>query len=135
MMIPAKLVAAGLVLAGVINLLPVVGMAGAAWLRSLYGLEIRSLDLEILLRHRAVLFGIVGVLLLVAAARPGLRDVAVLVAGASMASFIVIALIVGGYGPAIRKVVIADIIGLLALAPAAFARFGAGALKSRATDG
>jgi hypothetical protein len=122
MVIPAKLVAGGLVLAGIINLLPVVGMAGAAWLRSLYGLEIRSLDLEILLRHRAVLFGIVGGLLLVAAFRPGLRDVAVLVAGASMMSFIVIALLVGGYGPAIRKVVIVDIVGLLALVPAIVTR-------------
>ncbi|MCV9936667.1 hypothetical protein OIU35_09850 [Boseaceae bacterium BT-24-1] len=122
MVIPAKLVATGLVLAGIINLLPVVGMAGAAWLRSLYGLEIRSVDLEILLRHRALLFGIVGALLLAAALRPGLRDVAMLVAGASMASFIVIALLVGGYGPAIRKVVIADIIGLLALVPAIVAR-------------
>ncbi|MFC5421259.1 hypothetical protein ACFPOB_17010 [Bosea eneae] len=122
MVIPAKLVAGGLVLAGIINLLPVVGMAGADWLRSLYGLEIRSLDLEILLRHRAVLFGIVGGLLLVAAFRPGLRDVAVLVAGASMMSFIVIALLVGGYGPAIRKVVIVDIVGILALVPAIVAR-------------
>lgn len=122
MVIPAKLVAGGLVLAGIINLLPVVGMAGGAWLRSLYGLEIRSLDLEILLRHRAVLFGIVGGLLLLAAFRPGLRDVAVLVAGASMMSFIVIALLVGGYGPAIRKVVIVDIVGLLALVPAIVAR-------------
>lgn len=122
MVIPAKLVAGGLVLAGIINLLPVVGMAGAAWLRSLYGLEIRSLDLEILLRHRAVLFGIVGGLLLVAVFRPGLRDVAVLVAGASMMSFIVIALLVGGYGPAIRKVVIVDIVGILAIVPAIVAR-------------
>ena len=122
MVIPAKLVAGGLVLAGIINLLPVVGVAGAAWLRSLYGLEIGSLDLEILLRHRAVLFGIVGGLLLVAVFRPRLREVAVLVAGASMASFILIALLVGNYGPAIRKVVIADIIGLLALVPAMFAR-------------
>ena len=122
MVIPAKLVAGGLVLAGTINLLPVVGMAGAAWLRSLYGLEIRSLDLEILLRHRAVLFGIVGGLLLVAVFRPGLRDVAVIVAGASMMSFIVIALLVGGYGPAIRKVVIVDIVGILALVPAIVAR-------------
>lgn len=122
MAIPAPFVAVGFVIAGVINLLPTVGVAGASWLRSLYGFEIANPDLEILLRHRAILFGILGVLLLVAAMRPGLRDVAALVAGASMASFIVVALIVGGYGPAITKVVIADIIGLLALVPAALAR-------------
>ncbi|CAN7540365.1 hypothetical protein LJR090_004559 [Bosea sp. LjRoot90] len=123
MAIPAKLVSVGLAIAGIVNLLPTIGVAGAGWLRSLYGFEIANPDLEILLRHRALLFGIVGVLLLAATLRPGLRDVAVLVAGASMASFIVIALLVGGYGPAIRKVVIADIIGLLALVPAIVARF------------
>jgi hypothetical protein len=118
MAIPAKLVPIGLVIAGIVNLLPTIGVAGASWLRSLYGFEIANPDLEILLRHRAVLFGLVGLLLLAAALRPGLRNVAVLVAGASMASFIVIAFMVGGYGPAITKIVIADIIGLLALAPA-----------------
>ncbi|GAU82442.1 hypothetical protein BIWAKO_02360 [Bosea sp. BIWAKO-01] len=125
-MIPAKLVAGGLVLAGVISFLPTVGVAGVSWLRSLYGFEIDNPDLEILLRHRAVLFGILGTLLFAAAIRPGLRDTAALVAGASMASFIAIALVVGGYGPSIRKVVIADIVGLLALAPAALARLGPG---------
>ncbi|WP_420101108.1 hypothetical protein [Bosea sp. (in: a-proteobacteria)] len=114
----AKLAPIGLVAAGIINLLPVTGVAGASWLRSLYGFEIASADLEILLRHRAVLFGVIGFLLIAAAFRPGLRSVAVLVAGASMASFIVIALFVGGYGPAITKIVIADLIGLLALVPA-----------------
>lgn len=122
MAIPAKLVPIGLVIAGIVNLLPTIGVAGASWLRSLYGFEIANPDLEILLRHRAVLFGLVGVLLLVAALRPGLRNVAVLVAGASMASFIVIAFMVGGFGPAITKIVIADIIGLLALVPAIVAR-------------
>jgi len=122
MAIPAKLVSVGLAIAGIINLLPTIGVAGAGWLRSLYGFEVADPDLEILLRHRAILFGIVGALLLAAAFRPGLRDVAVLIAGASMASFIVIALLVGGYGSAITKIVIADIIGLLALVPTALAR-------------
>ena len=117
----AKAAPIGLVVAGIINLLPTPGAVGANWLRSLYGFEIAGPDLEILLRHRAVLFGVVGVLLLAAALRPRLRGVAVLVAGASMASFIVIAFLVGGYGPAITRVVIADVIGLLALVPAALA--------------
>jgi hypothetical protein len=121
MAIPAKLVSVGLAVAGIINLLPTIGATGAGGLRSLYGFEIANPDLEILLRHRAVLFGIVGALLLAAAIRPGLREVAALVAGASMASFIVIALLVGGYGPAIGKIVIAGVIGLLALVPIALA--------------
>lgn len=122
MAVPAKLVVIGLVVAGIINLLPTIGVAGVGRLQALYGFEIANPDLEILLRHRAVLFGIVGVLLLAAALLSELRDVAALVAAASMASFIIVALIVGNYGPAIGKIMIADIIGLLALVPTALAR-------------
>jgi hypothetical protein len=113
----------GLAIAGVINLLPVTGVLGASWLKSLYGLEIASSDLEILLRHRALLFGIVGVLLLLAVFRPALRVTALAVGAASMASFIVVALIVGGYTPAIGKIIMADVIGLFALIPASVAAF------------
>ena len=122
MAVPVKLVVIGLVVAGIINLLPTIGAAGVGWLQALYGFEIANPDLEILLRHRAVLFGIVGVLLLAAAILSELRDVAALVAAASMVSFIVVAIIVGNYGPAISKIMIADIIGLLALVPTALAR-------------
>jgi len=122
MRIPARLVAGGLALAGIINLLPIMGAAGTGWLRSLYGFEISSPDPEILLRHRAILFGILGVLLIAAIFRAGLRVAVSLAAAASMASFIAIALMVGGFGPAIMKIVVADIIGLLALLPVALAR-------------
>ncbi len=118
-----KLAAAGLAIAGVINLLPVSGALGAAWLRSLYGFDVAAPDLEVLLRHRALLFGMLGVLLLSAVLKPSLRGVAIALAGFSMASFIVVALIVGGYGPAITKIIIADIAGLIALIPAVITRF------------
>lgn len=131
MTIPTKLVAGGLALAGIVNLLPIMGAAGVGWLRSLYGFEISSPDLEILLRHRAILFGILGVLLLAAVFRRELRGAAALAAAASMASFIAIALMVGGYGPAITKIVVADIIGLLALVPMALTRLA----PSRLTAG
>jgi hypothetical protein len=126
----SRLAPIGLCIAGVINLLPVVGVLGASWLKSLYGFDIAGADLEILLRHRAVLFGIIGVLLLAAALRPALRGVAVILAFASMASFIVIALFVGGYGAPVTKIIIADIIGLIALVPAALARLSASSDKS-----
>lgn len=114
---------AGLVFAGVINLMPVTGVLGASWLKSLYGFDIAGADPEVLLRHRALLFGMLGVLLIGSVFRPGLRDVALVLAGFSMASFIIVALIVGDYGPAIRKIVIADVAGLLALVPAVLMRF------------
>ena len=114
----AKLVVPGIFVAAIINLLPVVGVFGNSWLKSLYGFDVSGADLEILLRHRAVLFGIVGVFLLAGVVWPNVRTSAILVAAASMASFIVVALIVGEYSSAITKIVLADVIGLAALLPA-----------------
>jgi hypothetical protein len=108
----------GIALAGVINLLPVSGVLGASWLKSLYGFDIAGADLEILLRHRAILFGVVGLLLLASVFHRVLRPAAVLVGLGSMVSFIGVAVVVGGYGPAITKIIIADLIGIAALVPA-----------------
>jgi hypothetical protein len=114
----AKASTAGLILAGIINLLPLSGVLGRSWLLSLYGQEIGSIDMEILLRHRAVLFGIVAMLLLASIFVVQWRAAAIFVAGLSMASFIAVAMFVGGYGPLLRTVIIADVVGLLALTPA-----------------
>lgn len=128
---PRSIVNAGLLLAAVINLLPTPGVLGPAWLASLYGFPVAGADLEILLRHRAVLFGLVGLLLLAAIGVPAFRTPALLVAAGSMASFIIVAFIVGGYGAAITRVIIADIVGLLALAPAAIAASRSTSASSR----
>ena len=59
-----------LLVAGVIHLLPLPGALGAGALARLYGLEPAALadpNLALLLRHRAVLFGVVGALLVAAA--------------------------------------------------------------------
>lgn len=109
---------AGMALAAIIHLLPVSGVLGVPQLKSLYGLEVTGADLEILLRHRAVLFGLIALLLLAAMAMPHLRGAALLAAIVSMASFIVIALMVGDYGPSLKRVVLADIVGLAAISPA-----------------
>ena len=51
---------------GLINLYPLVGVLGAKQLESLYGVDVAAPDLALLLRHRAVLFGLLGALLLAA---------------------------------------------------------------------
>jgi hypothetical protein len=45
---------------GVINFLPVIGIISASKLSQAYSIELASNDLIILMRHRALLFGIVG---------------------------------------------------------------------------
>jgi hypothetical protein len=105
--------------AGVINILPVVGAASGARLEALYGVTLESPDLILMLRHRAVLLAIVGSLLLAAAARPGLRTAAALAGIASMVSFLVLLAGEPAANDALRRVGAVDVAGVLALAAAA----------------
>jgi hypothetical protein len=106
---------AGLLVAAVIHLLPVPGVLGAGTLSRLYGIDVADPNTAILLQHRALMFGILGVLMLAAIPWPSLRLVALTVGLASAASFMVVALWVGGYNGAIGRVVVADVIATVAL--------------------
>ncbi|MDR3499456.1 MAG: hypothetical protein P4L72_09540 [Parvibaculum sp.] len=112
-------IAAILLLVGLLNFYPVIGAVGAARLAALYGLPIEGPDLAILMRHRALLFGLVGAFIVSAAFAPGLRVPAFIAGFVSMGGFIWIARSEGTYGRHIRKVVIADIAGSAALLVAA----------------
>lgn len=109
------LVSAGLVVAAVIHILPLSGVLGSDRLASLYGVVFDDPNLEILLRHRAVLFGILGFFLLAAAFRPSLQTAAFVVGFVSVVSFLALAWSVGGYNAQVARVFWADIIALAAL--------------------
>ena len=100
---------------GLLNLAPLIGVISADQLQGMYGVPIDSPDLEVLMRHRAILFGIVGGFVLFSAFRPALQGMAATAALVSMLSFILLAVIVGNVGDNVRKVVIADVIGSAAL--------------------
>lgn len=104
-----------LIVAGVIHLLPVTGVLGRQQLTELYGLAVDDPNLEIVMRHRAVLFGVLGLLLIVAAFTPALQLHAFTAGLISAGSFLWLAWSVGGYSPHIRRVVVADVIALLCL--------------------
>lgn len=110
-----KLVAALLVLVGIIHLIPVSGVLGADRLAALYGVSLDDPSLLILMRHRAVLFGLLGLFLVYAAFKPSLQPLAFAAGLVSVVSFMAIAWAVGGYNEAIRKVVITDVVALVAL--------------------
>jgi hypothetical protein len=110
-----------LVAIGLLHLYPAVGVLGAARLESLYGVPVGSADLELLLRHRAATFGLLGALLLAAAWHPPLRALALVAGFVSMASFVALAWPVQAHGPAIAQVFWADVVGLALLAIAAVA--------------
>jgi hypothetical protein len=114
-----RITIACLTLAGVIHLLPLPGALGAAQLTRLYGVAAEDPNVWILLQHRAVLFGLLGVLLIVAAFRPELRAVALIAGLVSTVSFLAIAWGVGGYNAQVARVVVADVLALVLLLVAA----------------
>lgn len=120
------LVGAAYAAVGLLHLYPALGVLGPRRLEALYGVPVNSPDLELLLRHRAVLFGLLGVLLLAAAWRPSLRGVAVVAGLVSMGSFVMLALPLGHHGPLLERVFRADAVGCAVLLAAAVADRGRG---------
>lgn len=112
----SALSAAALVLVAVIHLLPLPGVLGADTLTRLYGIPVEGADLALLLRHRAVLFGLLGAGLIAAVFLPAWRPAAYVAAFVSVVSFLVLAALEAPSNPAITRVVIADVIALGLLA-------------------
>lgn len=106
---------AALLMAAIIHLLPLAGVLGAEPLQRLYGLPVAEPNLEILLRHRAVLFGLLGSFLLIAAFRPAWHGAALAAGLISVLSFLLLAWRVGGYNAEIGRVVLVDVVALAVL--------------------
>jgi hypothetical protein len=115
------LISGSLLLAAIIHLLPLAGVLGHERLAALYGIDAADPNLSILLRHRAVLFGLLGAFLVVAAFRPGWQAAAFVAALVSVVSFLLIAWSTGGYNALIGRVVAADLVALVALLAGAVA--------------
>ncbi len=96
---------------GTANAIPVIGALGVAQLEALYGIKVTDSNLSILLRHRAVLFGLVGGFMQYAALfKPELAPAATFGGLTSMISYVLIAgRTLGGYNSSIRKVVLVDV--------------------------
>jgi len=101
-----------LVLVGLINLIPVLGVFSASQMAQTYAIDIDTTDLELLMRHRALLFGIIGGFVLVAVIKPSYRPPAMMMAGVSMSGFMVLTLMLTGINDALYKIFWADVLGL-----------------------
>jgi len=108
-----------LAIVGLIHLLPLSGLLGAQRLAALYGLPFDDPNLLLLMRHRAVLFGLLGGLLLYAALRPAWTGAALVAGFLSVASFLLLAMAAPALNPGVARVVTADWIALACLAAAA----------------
>ncbi len=84
------LTAALFIIAGLINFVPISGIVSGDQLSKLYQIEIASADIELLLRHRAILFGIVGSIIIAAGFVASLRPVATVAGLVSMVAFILL---------------------------------------------
>ena len=113
-------VSAMLVVVAIIHLMPLSGVLGAERLAALYGLDFREPNLALLMRHRAVLFGLLGVFLLLAAFRPAWQPLAFAAGFVSVVSFLWLAW--GGVrNPEVGRIVVADVVALACLVVALFA--------------
>jgi hypothetical protein len=104
-----------LIVVAIIHLLPLAGVLGSGRLSALYGIPFDEPNLAILMRHRAVLFGLLGLFLLVAAFSPALRMMAFVAGFASVLTFLGLAWSVGGYNAQVGRVVTADLVALACL--------------------
>ena len=110
-----KLISAMLLIVAVIHLLPVVGVIGSSRLSTLYGIDLSEPNLAILMRHRAVLFGLLGAFFVLAAFRPELQPAAFVAAFISIVSFMLLAWLTGGYNARVARIFAGDVVALVAL--------------------
>ncbi len=112
-----------LVVVGLINFGPVMGVISAQKLESAYSVALAGNDLVILMRHRALLFGILGAFILYSAFNPFYQPAAMIMSGASMVGFALLVLGVGGYNEAVGKVLFIDVLGILFLLAAVVLKY------------
>lgn len=112
---PQTIITVCLLGASVIHLLPIVGVLGSGQLAKLYGVAISDPNLLLLMRHRAVLFGLFGLVLLWSAFYSPIRTIVILIGLASTISFVLLTMLDQTYNQQISKVIKADIVAIILL--------------------
>ena len=112
-----------LFIVGLINFVPVIGVMSADRLSNAYSIELVGNDIVVLMRHRALLFGIIGGFILYSVFNPSYQIAAMIMAAISMLGFLYFVCAVGDYNGDIAKVAIIDLVGIAILAIAAILKF------------
>lgn len=110
-----KVVTGLFAIVGLINFAPVIGLLSAAKLESAYGIAVKEPNLTILLRHRALLFGLLGGFILYSAFNPALQPIAFVLGFVAMLGFIVLCWQTGDVNPLLRKIATVDVVGSVLL--------------------
>lgn len=104
-----------LIIVGIIHLLPMSGALGSPQLTALYGLDFSEPNLQLLMRHRAVLFGLLGVYLIFSAFRPLHQPTAVFAGFVSVLSYMGLTYAVGETNRQLQTVFTVDAVALILL--------------------
>ncbi len=109
-----------LLLAGIINLIPFSLAFFPNKINASYGIDVTNINLELLVRHRAVLFGIVGGLMLFSAFTKRYYDLSVVFGSISMLSFVILYFSIGNINSELKKVMLFDVAAIVILAIGCF---------------
>jgi len=119
----AKLITLCLAVVGLINFVPIAGLLSAQKLESSYSIELASNNLIILMRHRALLFGVLGGFIFYSAFVPSYQGAAMIMAAVSMVGYVALVYLVGGYNDSMFKVLVVDVVGVVLLAIAVILKY------------
>lgn len=92
-----------------------VGVLSAAKISSAYSIDLVGNDIIILLRHRALLFGIVGGFVLFSVYKPAYQSVAMVMAAISMVGFLYFVWAMDDYNDSITRIAMIDLAGIACL--------------------
>jgi hypothetical protein len=98
-----------LVLVALIHLPPLLGVLGVSKMESAYGLSLPGPDLSLLMRHRALMFGLLSGFMLVAVFVPPLQPWALLLALLSAGGFVLLAWATPGHNDRLARIARADV--------------------------
>lgn len=105
-----------LFIAGLINLLPALLVFLPDKISKSYGIDIPNSNYELLLRHRAILFGIIGGLMIYSALVKKHYELSTIVGLVSMTSFIILYFLIGkDINSELKKVMMIDVVATVIL--------------------
>lgn len=104
-----------LLITGLVHLLPFSFLFFTQQLQKNYGIDMSDANLQLLLRHRAVFFGLIGFGLIFSAIKKSYYGWASTIGLISMVSFIVLFYEIGGINHQLRSVMLIDVFVSIAL--------------------
>jgi hypothetical protein len=98
-----------LLISGLVHILPFSFLFFTEQLQKSYGVDISDVNLQLLLRHRAIFFGLIGVGLILSAIKKSYYGWASAIGLISMVSFVLLFYQIGGINQQLRTVMLIDV--------------------------